>query len=128
MVQIYVSTLLSGFINFEEIKVPGEPILSKAFTIMDTSEQTVFLHVLANTKSQLGNVYMSDGSGKFFSPSLDGVLKGYEYVDFEKANSLEGVFLSNKYVKDKTRRSKSKSKVKKGEKFDENEINEERMD
>lgn len=38
MVQIYVATLYSGFARFEEIKVPGEPILSKAFTIMDTSE------------------------------------------------------------------------------------------
>ena len=45
LIQIYVSTLLSGFSRFEEIKVPGEPILSKGFTIMDTSEQTVFLHV-----------------------------------------------------------------------------------
>ena len=107
MVQIYVSTLMSGFSSFTEIKVPGEPLLSKAFTIMDTSEQTVFLHVMSSQKSPLGNVYISDGTGKFFSPSITSVLKGYEYVDFEKVNSLEGVFLANKYVTDRAFSSKS---------------------
>ena len=53
------------------------------------------------SKAPLGNVYMSDGTGRFFSPSISNVLKGYEYVDFEKVNSLEGVFLTNKYAIEK---------------------------
>jgi hypothetical protein len=45
----------------------------------------------------MGDVYISDGSGKFFSLSIDGVLKGAEFVDFEKVNALEGVYMTNKY-------------------------------
>ena len=45
----------------------------------------------------MGNVYVSDGSGMFFSLSMDNVIRGMEYVDFEKVNSLEGVFLANKF-------------------------------
>lgn len=45
----------------------------------------------------MGNVYISDYTGRKFSESLSNVLRGTEYVDFERANSLEGVFLANKY-------------------------------
>ena len=45
----------------------------------------------------MGNVYISDGSGKYYSLSLTNVIRGVEYVDFEKVNSLEGVYLANKY-------------------------------
>jgi hypothetical protein len=45
----------------------------------------------------MGNVYISDGSGKLYSESIDGVLRGTEFVDFEKINSLEGVFVANRY-------------------------------
>lgn len=45
----------------------------------------------------MGNVYASDGSGMFFSLSMDNVIRGMEYVDFEKVSSLEGVFLANKF-------------------------------
>lgn len=45
----------------------------------------------------LGSIYVSDGSGKYFTLSIDDVLRGIELVDFEKINSLEGVFLANKY-------------------------------
>ena len=44
----------------------------------------------------MGNVYISDGSGKFYSLSLPNVIRGVEYVDFEKVNSLDGVYLANK--------------------------------
>lgn len=45
----------------------------------------------------MGNTYISDGSGKFYSLSLTNVIRGVEYVDFEKVNSLEGVYIANKY-------------------------------
>ena len=45
----------------------------------------------------MGNTYISDGSGKYYSLSLSNVIRGVEYVDFEKVNSLEGVYLANKY-------------------------------
>lgn len=45
----------------------------------------------------MGNIYISDGSGWFYSESIENVIKGTEFVDFEKLNSLDGVFLANKY-------------------------------
>lgn len=45
LVEIYVSTILHGFTNFEKAKLPEDALLSKTFTIMDSSEQSVFLYV-----------------------------------------------------------------------------------
>ena len=66
---------------------------------MDTSEETVFLHIQGHggSTSPLGDIYVSDGSGKYYTLSIDEVHRGMELVDFEKVNSLEGVFLANKY-------------------------------
>jgi hypothetical protein len=65
---------------------------------MDTSEETVFLHLQAHgAPGPLGDIYVSDGSGKYFSLSLGNVYRGSTLVDFEKINSLDGVFIANKY-------------------------------
>lgn len=48
-------------------------------------------------KAPMGNVYMSDGSGISYTESITHVIKGVEYVDFEKINALEGVFIANKF-------------------------------
>jgi Sortilin, neurotensin receptor 3, len=62
---------------------------------MDTSEQTVFLHVQNHgPTTPLGNIFNSDGYGKNFTLSLENVLRGADLVDFEKVNSLEGVFIA----------------------------------
>ena len=97
-VEIFVSTVLHGFLNFAKTRLPTESVSSHTFTVMDTSEETVFLHVQTlGAEIPLGNIFVSDGSGKFYSMSLQNVLRGQELVDFEKVNSLEGVFLANKF-------------------------------
>ena len=66
---------------------------------MDTSEKSVFLHINTHgTNNPIGNVYISDYSGTKFSGSVSNVVRGTEYVDFEKINSLDGVFLANKQM------------------------------
>ena len=45
LVEIYVSNVLHGFLNFERTRLPTEAVTSKTFTVMDTSEETVFLHI-----------------------------------------------------------------------------------
>ena len=99
LVEIYVSNVLHGFLNFQMTRLPTEAITSKTFTVMDTSEETVFLHIQGHggSTSPLGDIYVSDGSGKYYTLSIDEVHRGMELVDFEKVNSLEGVFLANKY-------------------------------
>jgi hypothetical protein len=37
-VEIYVATSIKGFLDFEKAKLPEDAILSKSFTVMDTSE------------------------------------------------------------------------------------------
>ena len=44
-VEIYVSNVLHGFLNFERTRLPTEAITSRTFTVLDTSEETVFLQI-----------------------------------------------------------------------------------
>jgi hypothetical protein len=99
LVEIYVSTAEKGFLDFEKARLPEEASLTKTFTVMDTSEETVFLHISQfGGNSPLGAIYISDGYGKNYTTSLEKVVKGSDLVDFEKVNSLEGVFLANKFT------------------------------
>jgi hypothetical protein len=49
------------------------------------------------TELPLGDIFVSDGSGKYYALSIDDVVRGEDLVDFEKINSLEGVFITNKH-------------------------------
>ena len=53
---------------------------------------------LPSSSIPIGNTYISDGSGRLFTSSLDSVTRGAEFVDIEKVYSLEGVYFANKYV------------------------------
>jgi len=69
---------------------------------MDTSEESVFLHIQQNThEGGSGDIYISDGSGKLYSLSLQTAVRGFEFVDFEKINSLDGTFVANRIETDK---------------------------
>lgn len=104
LVEIYVANVLHGFLNFERTRLPTEAVTSKTFTVMDTSEEAVFLHVQNHgPETPLGDIFISDGAGKFYSMSLENVIRGAELVDFEKVNSLEGVFLANRFEDESTR-------------------------
>ena len=108
LVEIYVSNVLHGFLNFERTRLPTEAVTSKTFTVMDTSEETVFLHIQNHgPETPLGDIFVSDGAGKFYSMSIENVVRGQELVDFEKVNSLEGVFIANKFEDDTSRAQKS---------------------
>lgn len=65
---------------------------------MDASENSAFLHIQNHgSYTPMGNMYISDGTGRFYSLSIENVLRGVSFVDFEKINSLEGVYVVNKY-------------------------------
>ena len=68
------------------------------FTLMDTSEDQVFLYLEnKGQKTPFGNLYISDEGARQFSLSLVNVIKG-NAVDFERVTSLDGTFIANKYV------------------------------
>lgn len=117
-VSIFTSTYRGGFINLKKARLPADAHLTTTFTLMDTSEQQVFLFLENHgATTPFGNVYISDSNARSFSLSLENVIKG-NAVDFERVTSLDGTFIANKYTpiksKDRakeTRRQKSRDRV-----------------
>jgi Sortilin, neurotensin receptor 3, len=83
--------------NLKQVHMPKDAILSASFTLMDTSEEQVFLYLENHgLKSPFGNLYISDANARVFSLSMENAIKG-EAVDFERVTSLDGTFLANRY-------------------------------
>eukprot|EP00947_MAST-08B_sp_MAST-8B-sp1_P000244 g244.t1 len=94
-VKLFVSG--DGGSTFDKSKLPMR-LRQHEFTILDTSEQSVFLHVNhEGANANYGNVYASDSLGLFYSLTLrknrrddsDGK------CDFEKVEGLTGVYMAN---------------------------------
>jgi len=70
-----------------------------SYTVLDTSEGSVFLHVNHRPFSEnakTGHVYVSDASGTRYSLSLPYNHRNSDgKCDFEKMESLEGVYMAN---------------------------------
>lgn len=78
--------------------MPRDAMSTTTFTLMDTSEDQVFLYVEnKGQKTPFGTLYISDEGARSFSHSLTNVIKG-NAVDFERVTSLDGTFIANKYV------------------------------
>lgn len=83
--------------NVKKVKMPNGMPLSRTFTLMDTSEDQVFLYLENHgDNSYFGNLYISDAGGRTFTLSMENIIKGTA-VDFEKVNSLDGTFIANRY-------------------------------
>jgi hypothetical protein len=68
-----------------------------SYTFLDTSENSVFLHINHfGEASRYGHIYISDITGSKFSQSLKYNIRSHDnQCDFEKVNSLEGVYIAN---------------------------------
>lgn len=73
--------------------------MEHSYTILDTSEGQVFLHINhEGEKSKSGNIYISDSTGMRYSMSLRGNVRNLDgQCDFEKVAGLEGIYLANIY-------------------------------
>ena len=97
-VNIYSATWRSGFTNLKKARLPPAAHMTTTFTLMDTSEEQVFLYLEnKGLYTPFGSVYISDANGRSFSLSLEDVIKG-EAVDFERVTSLDGTFIANRYA------------------------------
>lgn len=97
-VKIHVSRAEEGFLKFRLARMPKNYHITDHFTVMDTSEKSVFLYVSDDTLTDpVGNLFMSDGMGYRFSHSLENIIKGGGAVDFETVESLDGTFIANRY-------------------------------
>ena len=94
-IQIYSSNYESGFLKQRQVRLPKDAEISNTYTLMDTSEEQVFLFIEnRNPGSPIGNLYISDEKGRTFTLSIPNIVK-LKQVDFEKVSSLEGVFITN---------------------------------
>jgi hypothetical protein len=97
-VKIHVSRAEAGFLDFRLARMPKNYHITDHFTVMDTSEKSVFLYVSdKKVKEPVGNLFVSDGLGYRFSHSLENIIKGAGAVDFETVESLDGTFIANRY-------------------------------
>ena len=97
--RLYVSTSASGYKTFKLVKLPVKDMSDRSYTVIDSSERSVFLYVQhVGGKTSFGNIYASDSQGQGFALSLENAVRGMNgIVDFEKVQSLEGVFIANTY-------------------------------
>jgi len=83
--------------TFRASKLPQE-LEEKSYTVLDTSEGSVILHVNHGSKDMdgVGNVYISDKEGTRFTLSLPNNVRSTSGdCEFDKVLSLEGVYMAN---------------------------------
>lgn len=71
---------------------------SAAYTVLDSSTHSIFLHVTVNGKAgqEYGTIIKSNSNGTSYTLSLSDVNRNEAgYVDFEKISSMEGVAIAN---------------------------------
>mmetsp|Transcript_125093 Transcript_125093/g.348087 ORF Transcript_125093/g.348087 Transcript_125093/m.348087 type:complete len:871 (+) Transcript_125093:72-2684(+) len=86
-----------GGASFKLAKLPQD-IDEKSYTVLDTSEGTVMLHVNHGSKEpfNVGNVYVSDKDGVRYTLSLPNNVRGSSgNCEFDKVLGLEGVYMAN---------------------------------
>lgn len=97
-VSIYTTTFRSGFTDFRKARLPRDALSTTTFTLMDTSEEQVFLYLEnKGSNTPFGNLYISDAEARSFSVSMQNVIKG-QAVDFERVTSLDGTFIANRFA------------------------------
>jgi hypothetical protein len=86
-------------LNFQEVTLPYKKFKDHGYSILDTSEGQIFVHINHMGSSSLfGNLYISDSTGTRLAVSLlHNVMDQDGNVDFKKIESLEGVYLANVY-------------------------------
>jgi len=97
--------LISNSLNIEKFhkaEIPVKRIPEHSYTLLDTSEGSIFLHVNHyGDESRYGNIYISDSTGIRFSLSLlHNVRNPKGTADFDKVYGLEGIYIANIFDKE----------------------------
>jgi len=89
---------IDGGANFRQVQLPQD-LDEKSYTVLDTSEGAVMIHVhhdSTEAPSNVGNVYISDAQGVRYTLSLpNNVRSSHGECEFDKVLSLEGVYMAN---------------------------------
>lgn len=97
-VKLMIAKSEGAHTKFHEAKLPVE-LTEHSYTILETSEGTVFLHVNhkpLSEASETGHLYISDWSGLEYTLSLPYNRRNKAgKCDFEKIEGLEGIYIAN---------------------------------
>ena len=109
-VKLYVGNPYQSEYKLNPIALPGKKqskknknkdskLLEHSYTILDTTEGQVFLHINhEGERSKYGSIYVSDSTGQRFALSVrNNVRNANGQCDFEKVVGLEGIFMANVY-------------------------------
>jgi hypothetical protein len=88
--------------DFKPIDTNSKKYREHSYTFLDTTEGSVFLHINHfGQYSKYGHIYISDVQGVNYSQSLRyNVRTNNGQCDFEKVNSLEGLYIANVFDAD----------------------------
>jgi len=87
-----------NFEQFRKAMLPMRMLREHSYTILDTSEGTVFLQIHHAKNYPYGNIYVSDSTGIRYALSLKNNLRDSNgFCDFDKIDGLEGVYMANVY-------------------------------
>jgi len=121
-IQIWSSHYMSGFLRFRGVRLPKDALVSSSFTLLDASENQVFLFIKnKGPASPFGNLYISDETGRSFTLTISNVIIG-SAVDFEKVSSLDGTYIVNRYVNPQESGTSSYKAVMVHREFDESDM------
>lgn len=96
-VTLLATSSLDRMYNFSPIQTNQDTFKEHSYTFLDTSENSVFLHINHfGEHSRYGHVYTSDSNGLKYNLSIKyNVRSDSNQCDFEKVNSLEGIYIAN---------------------------------
>ena len=85
--------------EFSEVKMPMRRLKEHSYTILDTTEGRIILHINhLGPKAKYGNLYISDSTGTRFSLSLKNNARDIDgQCDFDKVSGLNGIYIANIY-------------------------------
>jgi hypothetical protein len=98
-VNLYVADVADGGKTFKKARLPFQ-LTEHSYTILDTSEGSVFLHVNhGDYHTGYGNIYLSDAEGLRFALSLRHNKRDAQgRCDFEKLQGIEGIYITNEQI------------------------------
>jgi len=107
-VELLVSDSRVKDYDLKPAQIPTKKLLNHGYTILDASEDAVFLHTdHSNGKAPFGNIYVSDSTGVRYSLALKNNIRDFSgQCDFERVQGIEGIYLSNVYDADAVQRFK----------------------
>lgn len=94
---LLVSSSKEAKYDFNPIKLPAKVLQEHSYTFLDTTEESVFLHINHfGDSSKFGYIYTSDKQGLKYSLSLADNVRSYDnQCDFDRLNGLEGIYIAN---------------------------------